>query len=120
MAFRRSATHYGDTSAAVTPYQKAAQAWDDRIGSSRVQAKNWRTAAFLSLGMSLAMAGGLVWQAGRSTITPWVVEVDKSGQVRAIGEAAENWNPTDAQRSEESRVGKECVRTSRSRWSPDN
>src|SRR3546814_13742901 len=47
--------------------------------------------------MSLAMAGGLVWQAGRSTITPWVVEVDKSGQVRAIGEAAENWNPTDAQ-----------------------
>lgn len=97
MIFRRSATHYGDSPAPVTPYQKAAQEWDERIGSGRVREKNWRMAAFLSLGLSLAMAGGLVWQAGRSTITPWVVEVDRSGQVRAIGEAAERWNPTDAQ-----------------------
>src|SRR3546814_6319837 len=84
MAFRRSATHYGDTSAAVTPYQKAAQAWDDRIGSSRVQAKNWRTAAFLSLGMSLAMAGGLVWQAGRSTITPWVRSEEHTSELQSL------------------------------------
>ncbi|MFT3964639.1 MAG: conjugal transfer protein TrbF [Sphingobium sp.] len=97
MAFRRSGTHYGETPEPVTPYQKAAQLWDERLGSARVQARNWRMAAFLSLGLSLVLTGGLVWQAGRSTITPWVVEVDKSGQVRAIGEAMENWNPTDAQ-----------------------
>jgi type IV secretion system protein VirB5 len=97
MAFRRSGTHYGETQEPVTPYQKAAQLWDDRMGSARVQARNWRMAAFLSLGLSLALAGGLVWQSGRSTITPWVVEVDKAGQVRAVGEAAESWNPTDAQ-----------------------
>jgi type IV secretory pathway TrbF-like protein len=33
----------------VTPYQKAAQVWDERIGSARVQAKNWRLIAFGSL-----------------------------------------------------------------------
>ncbi len=97
MVFRRSGTRYGDTPEPVTPYQKAAQVWDERLGSSRVQAKNWRVAAFASLGLSLVMAGGLVWQAGRSTITPYVVEVDRAGQVRAVGEASEAWNPSDAQ-----------------------
>jgi type IV secretory pathway TrbF-like protein len=97
MIFRRSGMRYGDTPEPVTPYQKAAQIWDERLGSSRVQAKNWRMAAFGSLGLSLVMAGGLVWQAGRSTITPYVVEVDRAGQVRAVGEASEAWNPSDAQ-----------------------
>jgi type IV secretion system protein VirB5 len=97
MVFRRSGTRYGDTPEPVTPYHKAAQVWDERIGSSRVQAKNWRMAAFASLGLSLVMAGGLVWQAGRSTITPYVVEVDHAGQVRTVGEASEAWNPSDAQ-----------------------
>lgn len=36
--FRRSSVRYGTTPEATTPYQRAAQAWDDRIGSARVQA----------------------------------------------------------------------------------
>ena len=44
--FRRPATHYGKTPQPETPYQRAAQVWDDRIGSARVQAKNWRLMAF--------------------------------------------------------------------------
>ena len=36
--FRRSATHYGKTPQPETPYQRAAQVWDERIGSARVQA----------------------------------------------------------------------------------
>ena len=35
---------YGKTPAPETPYQRAAQVWDDRIGSARVQARNWRLA----------------------------------------------------------------------------
>jgi type IV secretion system protein VirB5 len=31
--FRRSTTRYGTTPEPVTPYQKAAQIWDERIGS---------------------------------------------------------------------------------------
>ena len=32
-----------------TPYTRARGEWDDRIGSARVQAANWRLAALLSI-----------------------------------------------------------------------
>ena len=44
MSFKRSTLRYGETPEPVTPYQKAAQVWDERIGSARVQAHNWRMA----------------------------------------------------------------------------
>lgn len=97
MTFKRSSTRYGDTPAPVTPYQKAAQVWDERIGSARVQAKNWRMMSFGCLGLSALLAGGLAWQAGRSTITPYVVEVDRLGEVRAVGPASEAYEPSEAQ-----------------------
>ena len=95
--FRRSTTHYGLTEEPVTPYQKAAQVWDERIGSARVQAKNWRIAALSSLVLSMVLAGGLIWQSTRSIVTPYVVEVDAHGAVRAVGPAFDAYNPTDAQ-----------------------
>src|SRR6059058_107097 len=97
MIFRRAQLRYSETPAPVTPYQAAAQAWDDRIGNARVQARNWRLMAFGCLGLALVMSGALVWRAGQSIITPYVVEVDSAGQVRAVGEAATPYRPTDAQ-----------------------
>ena len=47
--FRRATNRYGDTPEPVTPYQKAAQLWDERLGSARVQARNWRLMAFFCL-----------------------------------------------------------------------
>ncbi len=81
----------------ATPYQAAAQVWDDRIGSARVQAKNWRLMAFGCLVLALLMAGGLVWRSAQSIVTPYVIEVDQAGQVRAVGEAATPYRPGDAQ-----------------------
>ncbi len=95
--FKRSTTTYGDTPKPVTPYQKAAQVWDERIGSARVQARNWRLMAFGCLALTIGLSGGVIWQAGRSTITPYVVEVDTLGEVRAIGPAIASYEPTDAQ-----------------------
>ncbi|QKS00360.1 conjugal transfer protein TrbF [Sphingomonas sp. CL5.1] len=95
--FRRPSVRYGTTPAPVTPYQRAAQLWDDRIGSARVQAKNWRLAFFGCLALSGGLAGGLVWQAARGHITPWVVEVDKLGEARAVAPAEAGYQPTDAQ-----------------------
>ena len=37
--FKRPSAHYCKSPEPETPYQKAAQAWDERIGSARVQAK---------------------------------------------------------------------------------
>ena len=42
MLFRRPSVRYGRTPEPETPYQKATQAWDERIGAARVQARNWR------------------------------------------------------------------------------
>lgn len=97
MLFRRSTQRYGTTPEPVTPYQKAAQVWDERLGSARVQARNWRLMAFGSLLLSMGLSGGLVWQSAQSRITPYVVEVDKTGGVQAVGPAIEPYQPTDAQ-----------------------
>jgi len=95
--FRRSTVRYGVTPAPETPYQRAAQVWDDRIGSARVQARSWRLAFFGALALSGGLAGGLVWQSARGTITPWVVEVDKLGQAQAVAPAVADYHPTDPQ-----------------------
>ena len=95
--FKRPSNHYGRSPEPVTPYQRAAQVWDDRIGSARVQARSWRLAFFGSLLLSGGLAGGLVWQSARGTITPWVVEVDKLGEARAVAPADADYRPTDPQ-----------------------
>lgn len=95
--FKRPSTHYGKTPQPDTPYQKAAQVWDDRIGSARVQAKNWRLMAFGSLILSAGFAAALVWQSARGTVVPWVVQVDRLGQSQAVAPAVADYRPTDPQ-----------------------
>ncbi|SIT14201.1 type IV secretion system protein VirB5 [Thalassolituus maritimus] len=97
MRFKRPHARYAESPQPVTPYQAAAQAWDERIGSARVQAKNWRLMAFGCLTLALLMTGGLVWRSAQSIVTPYVVEVDTGGQVRAVGEAITPYRPNDAQ-----------------------
>ncbi|UXR92873.1 conjugal transfer protein TrbF [Agrobacterium tumefaciens] len=95
--FKRPATHYGKTLQPETPYQKAAQVWDERIGSARVQARNWRFMAFGSLILSAGFAIALVWQSTRGTVVPWVVQVDKLGQAQTATAATADYRPTDPQ-----------------------
>ncbi len=95
--FRRSATHYGKTPQPETPYQRAAQVWDERIGSARVQARNWRYMAFGSLILAAGFAGALVWQSARGTVVPWVVQVDALGEAQAVAPASADYEPTDPQ-----------------------
>ncbi|MBN5084387.1 conjugal transfer protein TrbF, partial [Stenotrophomonas maltophilia] len=97
MRFKKPQVRYADTPQPATPYQAAGQVWDERIGLPRVQAKNWRLMAFGCLTLALLMAGGLVWRSAQSIVTPYVVEVDNAGQVRAVGEAATPYRPNDAQ-----------------------
>ncbi len=95
--FRRSTVRYGTTPEPETPYQRAAQAWDERIGSARVQARNWRLACFAALGLSGMLASGMIWQAARGTVTPWVVQVDKLGEAQAVAPANAAFRPSDPQ-----------------------
>ncbi len=95
--FRRPSIRYGKTPAPETPYQRASQVWDERIGSARVQARSWRYAFFGALGLSGALTAALIWQNARGTIVPWVVEVDRLGEARSVAPAEAGFNPTDPQ-----------------------
>ena len=95
--FKRPAVHYGKSPEPETPYQKAAQVWDERIGSARVQARNWRYMSFGSLILTTGFAAALVWQSARGTVVPWVVQVDNLGQAQAVAPATADYRPTDPQ-----------------------
>jgi type IV secretion system protein TrbF len=97
MVFKRAVQRYGRTPEPETPFQRAGQMWDDRIGSARVQARNWRLMALGNLAMATALAGGLVWQSQQSRVAPYVVEIDRFGEARAVAPADKDYRPTDPQ-----------------------
>lgn len=97
MRFRRAVQRYGRTPEPETPYQRAGQVWDERIGSARVQARNWRLMAFGGLLLSTGLSAGLLWQSMQSRVVPYVVEVDELGEARAVAPAAADYQPTDPQ-----------------------
>ncbi len=95
--FRRPSVRYARTPEPETPYQRAAQVWDERIGSARAQARNWRLMAFGSLALAGGFAVALVWQSTRGTVVPWIVQVDRFGEAQAVAPAAADYRPTDPQ-----------------------
>ncbi|WP_136616127.1 MULTISPECIES: conjugal transfer protein TrbF [Mesorhizobium] len=95
--FKRPSTHYGKSPQPETPYQRAAQVWDERIGSARVQARNWRYMAFGSLALAAGFSAALVWQSANGSIVPWVVQVDRLGQAQAVAPAVGDYQPNDPQ-----------------------
>jgi type IV secretion system protein VirB5 len=97
MHFKRSVQRYGRTPLPATPYQRAGQLWDERIGSARVQARNWRLVAFGCLALTAGTSAALAWQSLQSRVTPYVVEVDQLGQARAVQPADRSYQPTDPQ-----------------------
>ena len=94
---KRATQRYQASPEPVTPYQKAAQVWDERLGSARVQAKNWRLMAFGCLALTAVLTAGLLWLGSQSRIEPYVVEVDALGATKAVGPAVQAFEPTDAQ-----------------------
>jgi len=97
MHFKRSVQLYGRTPLPETPFRRAAQLWDERIGSARVQARNWRIMAFGCFGLSCGMAAGLIWQSLQSRVVPYVVAVDRLGEPHAVSKAEAGYQPTDPQ-----------------------
>lgn len=97
MRFKRAVQRYGRTPEPETPYQRAGQMWDERIGSARVQARNWRLMAFGGLIVTAGLSAALVWQSMQSRVVPYVVAVDTLGAARAIAPADKEYHPTDPQ-----------------------
>ena len=82
MSFPSMTTSYGkngDSGESQNPYARAASAWDERIGSARVQARNWRYIAFASMAIALISTSGAVVLGVKKQVATYVVEVDKAG-----------------------------------------
>jgi type IV secretion system protein VirB5 len=81
----------------ATPYQRAGQVWDDRMGLSLAHARNWRRIAFANLALATFLGAGWWVQAQQATVKPFVVEVASWGQTEKITAIDGRYQPTDAQ-----------------------
>src|SRR5260221_5512654 len=97
MRWRRPSPRFAEPVVAATPYQRAEQLWDERIGSARVQAANWRLMAFGCLLIAVLALGDDIRGHLRSTVTPYVVQVDRVGQAQAVAPATTDYQPNDPQ-----------------------
>lgn len=66
-------------SAFMEKYLASRREWLERYGDYIAQAKNWRLAALGSFVVSAVLAAGLVYEADRVHVVPYVVEVNKLG-----------------------------------------
>ncbi len=80
--------------ASLEGYTAARHEWDERYGSLITRAKNWRAMAFVLGGVCLLLVLGMILQASRSRVVPFVVAVDGLGRI--VGEGpAEQAVPVD-------------------------
>lgn len=82
---------------AETPYRRAAQVWDDRMGLSVAHARNWRLMAFANLGLAVFLGAGWWTESSRAEVRPFVVEVDSLGQAAKITALDGRYEPKDAE-----------------------
>ena len=80
-----------------TPYRRARQEWDDRMGSALVHARNWRLAAFVALGAVLLAIAGMIYLGRLPKAVPHIIEVDHLGGATYRGPVGQaDYVPTDA------------------------
>lgn len=96
-AFKRGRSDYGSVAPTLSPYARAAQDWDERIGSSRVQARNWRLMAFGALGLAALSLGGFIYTANQTRIATYVVPVTERGQPGRIVMAGKAYQPATSE-----------------------
>jgi len=69
----------------ISPYLAAKAEWDERIGSARVQAYNWRICALGAILLNILLGVGLIYQSSKTTVIPYVVRVNSDGIAQSVG-----------------------------------
>jgi type IV secretion system protein VirB5 len=82
---------------ADTPYRRAQQEWDARMGAAVLSARAWRRVAFACLALMAALVAGLTIVALQQRTFVHIVEVDPQGQVLSVRAADGSWRPNEAQ-----------------------
>lgn len=97
-SFRSPARSYA-AAPADTPYKRAQQEWDARMGSAVLSARSWRAVAFGALGLLGVSVMSLVVVALQQRTFVHVVEVSPEGQVMNVRAADGRWTATEAQKA---------------------
>lgn len=97
-SFRSPARSYA-AAPADTPYKRAQQEWDARMGSAVLSARSWRAIAFGALGLLGVSVMSLVVVALQQRTFVHVVEVSPEGQVMNVRAANGRWTATEAQKA---------------------
>lgn len=96
--FKQQTHSYQSQGSPQSPFAKAAQVWDERIGSARAAARNWRLMALAALGLSALLGGGLLYQSSRTRVEAYVPQVDPQGRLMGQVQLLDRgYTPTAAQ-----------------------
>jgi type IV secretion system protein TrbF len=95
--FKRESVSYKSEDV-LTPYQRAQQEWDLRIGSSRLQAKNWRILAILSLLAAVLLTIVIIFILTNRKEHIYIAEVTKEGKVINVSPLLVQYQPSEAQK----------------------
>jgi type IV secretion system protein VirB5 len=94
--FKQPLSNHKPGDGPVSPYQRAKQEWDARIGNAIVQASNWRFATFGTLLLCFLLVFGLIYQSSKSSVVPYIIQVGQNGEVLSVSKAVEtNRTPQD-------------------------
>lgn len=86
-------SRFKPTSYPETPYNRAKQEWNDRLGSSVRNAFSWRVQAILGYVLIAGLSGGLLHKSMQSTVQPVHIRIAENGQATVIGPVPEQYTP---------------------------
>jgi len=89
MQFFKKSTVGESVSGGGNPYLNAREEWLERYGSYISRAAQWRTFAFICLGITTVSITGNIIQVMEAKVVPYIIEVDKLGKPSVIGRADE-------------------------------
>lgn len=79
----------GASSAVEARYLVARREWMERYGDYIAQARNWRMMAFGAIGIAALFGAGMVYEADRVHVVPYVVEVNHLGAAVHLAQAVQ-------------------------------
>lgn len=94
--FRSPAKNFAPE-AADTPYRRAQQEWDARMGSAVLSARSWRTIAFAGVSLAGLLAASLTMVALQKRTFVYVAEATREGQITQVRALDGAWTPSEAQ-----------------------
>ena len=81
-----------------SPYQKAYQEWEYRIGSAKKQARNWMVAGIASIIMCILLLISIIVLINRQKMYVYVAEIKPQESVVNVQTAVKSYIPTIAQK----------------------